>query len=92
MVTLLNAVPVDTVVGLAANDLLTSGVVQPPIMGNSSAVAVVKPSVTVYAGHPDAQFTITTNPNSVPAGKTRSVQISAAAGSFPVSAILKVEH
>jgi hypothetical protein len=92
LVTLLQPVPTDTVVGLAANDLLASGIVQPPIMGTSSAVASVPPSIKVLAGHTQQQFTITTNLNSVAAGSTRKVRITAAAGFLPVMAVLTVGH
>jgi hypothetical protein len=91
VVTLLNPVPVDTVVGLAANDLLISGIPQPPLMGNASEVASMPASITVPAGSPEGQFTITTNPSSVAPHSTRNVQISAAAGPLPVNAILEVE-
>jgi hypothetical protein len=93
LVTLLQAVPTDTVVGLTASDLLSSGAVQPPLMGASSSVAVVPPSIKVLAGDTQAQFTINTNPNSVAAGHTRQVQIAAAAGQpLPVFAVLTVGH
>jgi kumamolisin len=92
LVTLLQPVPTNTVVGLAANDLLASGAVQPPLMGTSSSVAAVPSSITVLAGHTQAQFTINTIPNSVSAGSTRKVQISAAAGPLPVFAVLTVQH
>jgi hypothetical protein len=91
-VMLLQPVATDTVVGLAATDLLISGIVQSPLMGNGSAVAEVPLSITVHAGDTQAQFTITTISNSVAAGPSRKVQISAAAGPLPVNAILTVEH
>jgi hypothetical protein len=74
-VTLVAAVPSNTLVGLAASDLPGPG--GPPPGG--STVASVPNSITIPAGQTTGSFTITTNAGSVLPGSNRSVQILAAA-------------
>jgi subtilase family serine protease len=94
LVTLIQPVPTDTVVGLTARDLLANGTPTPPVLGGGSTIVSlpVPPAVTVYAGHTQAQFTIKTKPNSVAAGSIRRVQISAVTGFLPAIATLTVQH
>jgi hypothetical protein len=84
-VTLVEAVSVPTVVGIAANDpTLGPGGLLP----GSSTVASVPPSITIPAGDTGGSFTITTE-GAVPPGVIRIVQIMAG-GPLPKFAVLRV--
>ena len=76
-VTLIQAVPVATVVGLAALEPLSGGG-RLPLAGNASTIASVPPSITIPAGQTSGHFTITTNVNVTP-GTKRNVTIMAGA-------------
>jgi trimeric autotransporter adhesin len=76
-VTLIQAVPVATVVGLAALEPLSGGG-RLPLAGNASTIASVPPSITIAAGQTSGHFTITTNLNVTP-GTRRNVTIMAGA-------------
>jgi hypothetical protein len=73
-VTLIQAVPTDTVIGLAALEWGTGPI---PLPGNASSVASVPASVTIRAGQTSATFTITTS--HVPSQTTRRATIMAGA-------------
>jgi len=76
-VTLTQAVPTPTVVGLAALDPFAVGGSQLPLPGNQSTIASVPPAITIPAGQTSGQFTITTSP--IGPGHLRKAQILAAA-------------
>jgi hypothetical protein len=80
-VTLVEAVPVPTVVSLAALEALVGP--NGPIPGppNQSSVATVPPSITIPAGHTSGTFSIATNHNVSP-HTTRHIQIMAVAVAF----------
>jgi kumamolisin len=89
-VTLIQAVPTPTVVGLAALEPLAVGGGQLPLATNASTIASVPASVTIPAGQTSAQFSVTTNSNFAP-NSIRKVNIMAGAVGIK-TASLSVSH
>ncbi|OAI57519.1 hypothetical protein AYO50_01400 [Acidobacteria bacterium SCGC AG-212-P17] len=87
-VTLIEAVPTPTVVGLAASEVAAVGAPggHLPLPGNNSSVASVPAEITIPAGQTTGLFTITTNHN-VMAHTKRNVSIMAVAVTFKYAAL-----
>jgi hypothetical protein len=86
-VTLEQAVPTATVVGLAALD---PGV-NPMLPGSGSNAVSIPSQITIDPGHTQKQFTIQTSGHGVPPHQQISVKIMAAAGAMQVFATLKID-